>query len=977
MELSPPKRVTRSRATKSADEPAETARPTKVTATSASEAKTSGLAKEVKGVVKTASTAKYKSKRDRMAQAEVAITMAMPAEEPQPEPTKSRTRTRKAVEDPMPAASITEAPKRRGRPPKNQKPAPERLVGEPESKARAEKAEPTEVQVELAPKSIEPGAETDVPPKKMPRARIVTAGTRATAATVTTSAKTASTRKKVTFAEESHDKENVPVAAVKVKASKLATGPQAKPARKAPVTRTAVRRTVATRSSATQPLSPKKVTQVAKSNASSSEDELNEKSPVRLLGKSPIKPSSYIRKETPLSPQKVKDDKLQSEEGTTVIDEAKLFCKSPVKPSASLLRDFSLSPRKSRKDEPQNEENTTLISEARLLASPARRPPSSPHKDIFNESPKRANILYTMPKLSQESSNDFNIKASLLQSPARRPMISSFKGAKTTTPAKKSILFPMMDAATGTKEISTFKMPRLNPQRLFASPMHPIQRRQHSPPSETERVAEEVEELTVRDISQEAEVEEPPDVSDTPPPRSSTGMEIIVESVNTPKNVVPSRTTTPPGEPSAQSVRMAAAFDTSGFRSPAGDEESEDELGTSQDSASKLAPKSPLAKKTPTASLAATRGEPASRPSASFAMTPLCHQMSAWHAAGPERSIDSPDACPDRISAPGISSTSVSPAKPSFFEDAMPVRVDEIDIVNSSPTSTILFNDVQMMNAPDDQQEQGSLQPALEFEEYGDENAAPLDPQLLQLQQGDANNATVPTGMSVDTAQTKTITPARTIRLPREIHTVSKVPIRAADDGSPTKVVRRKTHSIGGLLDKRTALQPLEKEPSGLRSLSLASHNSAIEQEAQGISPNTPFKVPLGNIKLSKTPVSDNTLLDLATPFRLERKGSNSEILRGAAIYVDVYTTEGADASGIFVELLTQMGARCVKQWNWNSRASIGPHASDSINNSINNSSGKSGITHVVFKDGGKRTLEKVREAGDLVACVGVGWVLE
>jgi hypothetical protein len=38
---------------------------------------------------------------------------------------------------------------------------------------------------------------------------------------------------------------------------------------------------------------------------------------------------------------------------------------------------------------------------------------------------------------------------------------------------------------------------------------------------------------------------------------------------------------------------------------------------------------------------------------------------------------------------------------------------------------------------------------------------------------------------------------------------------------------------------------------------------------------------------------------------------------------------------------------------------------------------GKVGITHVIYKDGGKRTLEKVRDAGGVVRCVGVGWVLE
>jgi hypothetical protein len=90
-------------------------------------------------------------------------------------------------------------------------------------------------------------------------------------------------------------------------------------------------------------------------------------------------------------------------------------------------------------------------------------------------------------------------------------------------------------------------------------------------------------------------------------------------------------------------------------------------------------------------------------------------------------------------------------------------------------------------------------------------------------------------------------------------------------------------------------------------------------------------------------------------------------LLRGAVVFVDVHTTEGADASGIFVELLNQMGAKCVKTWHWNPSGSLN---SDS-------SSSKVGITHVVFKDGGKRTMEKVRETGGIVHCVGVSWVLE
>jgi hypothetical protein len=85
-------------------------------------------------------------------------------------------------------------------------------------------------------------------------------------------------------------------------------------------------------------------------------------------------------------------------------------------------------------------------------------------------------------------------------------------------------------------------------------------------------------------------------------------------------------------------------------------------------------------------------------------------------------------------------------------------------------------------------------------------------------------------------------------------------------------------------------------------------------------------------------------------------------------VFVDVHTSEGADASGLFVELLAQMGARCVKTWAWN--PSSPPHDGAGSQSRI-------GITHVVYKDGGKRTLEKVRESNGVVQCVGVSWVLE
>jgi len=113
------------------------------------------------------------------------------------------------------------------------------------------------------------------------------------------------------------------------------------------------------------------------------------------------------------------------------------------------------------------------------------------------------------------------------------------------------------------------------------------------------------------------------------------------------------------------------------------------------------------------------------------------------------------------------------------------------------------------------------------------------------------------------------------------------------------------------------------------------------------------------------TPRAQTQSLEAPTPIRTPRPDLNPGLLSAAVVYVDVHTTEGADASGIFIELLMQMGARCVKQWSWN--------PSDETTDEHK----RVGITHVVFKDGGKRTMERVRQAKGLVSCVGVAWVLE
>lgn len=88
-------------------------------------------------------------------------------------------------------------------------------------------------------------------------------------------------------------------------------------------------------------------------------------------------------------------------------------------------------------------------------------------------------------------------------------------------------------------------------------------------------------------------------------------------------------------------------------------------------------------------------------------------------------------------------------------------------------------------------------------------------------------------------------------------------------------------------------------------------------------------------------------------------------VLAGAVVFVDVYTSEGADASGAFVEALRGLGAKVLKSWNWNPNSTGGPGEGER----------KVGITHVVFKDGSPRTLQKVKDSKGVVLCVGVGWV--
>jgi hypothetical protein len=217
-------------------------------------------------------------------------------------------------------------------------------------------------------------------------------------------------------------------------------------------------------------------------------------------------------------------------------------------------------------------------------------------------------------------------------------------------------------------------------------------------------------------------------------------------------------------------------------------------------------------------------------------------------------------------------------------------------------------------------------------------------------------------------------TPVKQKKIPLQtFHTVSKVPLKPEGQVSPLKLSRKRGRSL-------SISSPVRSSPR-LRKPVLAPLQQSTTQASPRKMPKlqhneTPRSLKCDSRRRSVASQSNRrSMAPSASPSPSKTPRRNiagcENVLGGAVVYVDVHTTEGEDASGIFIELLQQMGARCVKSWGWNPRASM------SSGDMTNRRDSKVGITHVVFKDGGVRTLEKVRQAAGLVKCVGVGWVLE
>ena len=782
------------------------------------------------------------------------------------------------------------------------------------------------------------------------------------------------------------DKENVPLPIkAKDKGSEEATGLKAKPVRKPATSKHApARSTVATRRAAKtksntgkviqdekpMPLSPKKVTQVTKAASVGSEDELSgDKTPIRAFSRSPVKQPQSVQKRIDDSPVK--------------------FNFGNISATASPTKIFSAS----------------------VLTSPARRPPPSPFKDAMRESPKRGivapqssvkqssntspfkNSLQISPKrgvlfsaskpnLAQPSL----VQSSLLKSPARRPIgspdksifalspVKSIKKPNTSvleihgeaeeqdTPSTKSASSPFRAGHSGSVKIKpyTFTSPDLSKNQathLKGSARKAVEGFDDSSsssatPKDFQSLSKAFDDADLFNVDFETLAKSSPVINDAVDVSGDHGQSHVGEGEAEQRN------TTPDGQP-RYAIVSATEEEVGSYRESAQDDESEDELASPSKASfdprlsmfgisTKDFAANPFMKRV---SISPMKAQPGT-------LTPLAAKLSSWGASSPQKlswnQEQVADPLMDEILATGSLQDEVqaliaeaSPAKPSSFEEQMDFQ-EEIDEDCEFITESNMKDHMEILKA--------SME-STSSAEYGDENEIPLDPGLQSVQQ------------MIPNVEELTCTPARVFET-REIHTVSKVPLRpAGDEHSPPRIIRKRSKSISTFI---SASRTPEKTHSKRNSIAACSEqaislpklaSSALEQEERTL---TPAKV--------STEVEEYDLLaHVPSPIGSSRK-SDAGILKGVIAFVDVHTSEGADASGIFYDLLTQMGAKCVKQWNWNPRASmaIGADSDEQLAGSP-----KPGITHVIYKDGGKRTLEKVRAAEGAVECVGVGWVLE
>ncbi|KAI7779829.1 hypothetical protein LA080_000327 [Diaporthe eres] len=989
---SPPKRVTRSRA-------APRSSATSGTAASAAKSKQVGAASKTKTIraaaapvskasalaaPSTRTSVKRKTRADdddEDSEAETAAKRQQPASRTAVRATRGPGRPKKIV-DPEPAPTPAPAPARatRGRPAK--KPAKEAAKDEEPTRATRTRTKKTQAGEDEVADDLAPAA----PAKKPTRGR--PAGT-----TSSTSAQASKPVKKtVTFAEP--DKENLaPSAGTKRKpaatkpAESTSAGMRAKPVRK-PATGRATR-TASTKKRTgdvedkAMPLSPKKVSQLSANRDidTESEDELAmDRTPARAFRRSPMKPPAAMK-----PADEAKEEKLAAEEGAEVL--------APTEPTV-------------------------------LLGSPVRRPPPSPFKDSMKSPAKRIEGLQLgLPAIKESTQSGTSpSKASLFNSPAKRGPLptypldlgsSSRQDASTASPFKQSLFqFP---AKRPFSPMKSLRLPEPEPEIvarspaptpvLLCTPFTAPAIEEHEDAKDSESESETVEEEATDDedpqspsdaqfngrmstvlpreadptltldasltkesiedqeddqetvvLDQEHEHEheqenEHDDVGETQD-ESIVLDEVVVESESVAQDSI---STTPPNSPPKQALSMFGLQPRDTFSFDMSFTESEDELTRV------MTPKSASPTKQMRGSIMRPR-------TSGFGFTPLAQRFDSWQAGSPLKN-ELKATTPNGIKSTPLGETRSSPLKNDFFEDEMSVRPDTVanDSVNEDdPLAGIpeikdpVVEDISITDEDLDLAAEANEMSTMSPEQVESMlNLDGRDDTMSDASQEYGDENEVPTGFGQNGTLVPPVTPQRTLR--REVHTVSKIPLKPADESTPPPQpsLKKRRHSISRL----PAMRPTHGLTRSATVISYSpSHKLHVESAFEEAAEEEETRSRAGSVP-PVTPTKSESWSNAVTPARTPRQDVDPVLLRGAVVFVDVHTAEGADASAIFVELLTQMGARCVKAWNWN------PNDEDA--------SSKIGITHVVYKDGGKRTMEKVRETSGVVQCVGVGWVLD
>lgn len=247
-----------------------------------------------------------------------------------------------------------------------------------------------------------------------------------------------------------------------------------------------------------------------------------------------------------------------------------------------------------------------------------------------------------------------------------------------------------------------------------------------------------------------------------------------------------------------------------------------------------------------------------------------------------------------------------------------------------------------------------------EFDIFVDE---PIAPPKKEKEQEDL------IGDSITTAQVFAKSPPKTLGTRRESGIFLPSPDRAVTIGPFTQ-------RLGGKLSPlRKEYEKEITESSGVNLVNTPTGNFFLDtMDAREREIRTPkyvqgktMIVPLKGCEEEDEEDMDDNELETIISERTEEKQEKAEedagVLSDIVVFLEVRTSDGADASTSFVEDLKKLGAKVVRRWRLNTFG----NSSKEIN--------PMGVNLVVFKDGISQTLTKAKRAG--VPCVGVAWIKE